>query len=58
MEKINDLKLVELKLNESQEVVGGYSWLWQAAAGTFLYNVFADWEENVKAFQAGMEAAK
>lgn len=30
-------------------------WFWQAAAATFVYNVFADWDENVAAFYKGRE---
>ncbi len=50
--------LQELKNEELIQISGGYSWFWQAAAATFLYNVVADWEANVAAFNAGQAAAE
>lgn len=55
LEKLN---LVELNAQEVQETEGGYSWFWQAAVGTFVYNCFADWEANMKAYQKGRRAGQ
>lgn len=54
---LENLNLVELNAQEVKEVDGG-KWFWQAVAATFLYNVFADWDANVAAFNRGMKAAQ
>ncbi len=50
--------VVEMNQKDITGIKGGYAWLWQAAVGTFVYNVIGDWNENVKAFHSGMNAAK
>jgi hypothetical protein len=48
-----------LILSEQKEIDGGIPpWMWQAAVGTFVYNVFGDWSENVAAFNQGRTDAK
>ncbi|MCA4775899.1 hypothetical protein [Empedobacter stercoris] len=54
MKNIESFNLKELGFEEQVSTDGGYSWLWQEAAATFLYNVAADWKENVAvAYLAG-----
>ncbi len=55
---LENLNLVELNAQEVKEVDGGWKWIWQAALGNFIYNVFSDWEANVAAFNKGMKAAQ
>lgn len=57
MKNLENLQLQELSFEEQINTEGGYSWLWQAAA-TFLYNVAADWKENVAAFNRGLNGEK
>jgi hypothetical protein len=56
--KLENLNLVELNAQEMKEFNGGLNWLWQAAVGTFVYNVFSDWGDNMKAFKRGAAAGK
>lgn len=60
MENAFDFKLTELEAKECVIINGGFvpTYIWQAAVGTFVYNVVADWEENVAAFKRGMELAE
>lgn len=58
MKNLENLQLQELSFEEQINTEGGYSWLWQAAAATFLYNVAADWKENVAAFNRGLNGEK
>lgn len=49
----------ELNIKEITNIQGGWAgggWFWPAAAVIFLYNVVADWKENVKAFKEGSAA--
>lgn len=57
MKKLVLINVQELDLNEMKSIEGGAvpPWLWQAAAATFLYNVVADWDENVAAFKRGLK---
>ncbi|MFE2862312.1 MULTISPECIES: hypothetical protein [Sphingobacterium] len=41
----------EMDAKEMEVIDGGW---WQAALGTFLYNVVADWRQNVAAFERGI----
>ncbi|KZS42826.1 hypothetical protein AWE51_15775 [Aquimarina aggregata] len=59
MKKVEKSGVQSLSIEEQINVNGGTGvppWLWQAAVATFLYNVVADWEENVAAFNSGSEA--
>jgi len=57
MKNLENFGVQELSAGEKIKIDGGSvpPWFWQAAAATFIYNVFADWEENVAAFNAGRE---
>lgn len=56
MENLDLVNVQEMDVNEMKSIEGGAvpPWFWQAAAATFLYNVFADWDENVAAFKRGL----
>ncbi|MFV0149406.1 hypothetical protein OBJ96_02890 [Empedobacter falsenii] len=58
MKNLESFNIKELGFEEQVNTDGGYSWLWQAAAATFLYNVAADWKENVAAFNRGLNGEK
>lgn len=48
---LENLGVQELNSKEMDVIDGGW---WQAALGTFLYNVVADWRQNVAAFERGI----
>jgi hypothetical protein len=55
MKNLENYGIQEMDAKEIREVDGGTgtSWFWQAAVATFVYNVFADWDDNVAAFHEG-----
>ena len=55
MRNLENYGVLALGTNEIREIDGGTvpPWIWQAAVATFAYNVFADWGENVEAFNQG-----
>ena len=57
MKNLQNFGVQELNAKEVKETNGGAipPWLWQGVAVVFIYNVFADWDENLKAFSAGRE---
>ncbi len=61
MKKVEKFGVQSLSIEEQISFDGGSGvppWLWQAAVATFLYNVVADWDENVAAFKRGSEAGE
>ena len=55
MKNLESLNLQELSFEEQVNIDGGAvpPYIWQAAVATFLYNVVADWDKNVAAFNKG-----
>lgn len=56
MKNLDLINVQEMDFNEMKNIEGGAvpPWIWQAAVATFLYNVVADWDENVAAFNRGL----
>ena len=52
MKNLKKYKVAEISFSSSKSISGGNPILWtlSAMAGGFLYNVAADWDENVQAF--------
>jgi len=55
MKNLENYGVKEINSVQIKNINGGGvpPWFWQAAVATFVYNVFADWDENVAAFHEG-----
>jgi len=58
MKNLENYGVLEMDAIEIRKIEGGTvpPWIWQAAIATFVYNIAADWDENVKAFNRGSAA--
>ena len=58
MKNLENYGVLEMDIRGQTNLGGGTvpPWIWQASVATFLYNIAADWDENVNAFNRGSSA--
>jgi|TARA_B110000240_G_scaffold91686_1_gene104190 hypothetical protein len=57
MKNLENYGVLEMDAKEIRDIDGGNPYLLGVFVGGFLYNLAADWEENVAAFEESYNAA-